>query len=91
MPNAPRFHSGRRAAVTAVVQADERRHALLWLAAFLLLSTALTAAEIRSEALTLGAVSQPLEAASAIPPDLVATSRSTSDPALVGAFGFDKD
>ncbi len=91
MLSAPRFHSGRRVAVAAVAQGDERRHTLLWLAAFLLFSSALAAAEIRSEALTLGAVSQRLEAASAIPPDLVVTSRSTSDPAPAWAFGFDKD
>jgi len=72
------------------VQGDERPHTLLWLAAFLLLSSALAAAEVRSEALTLGAVSQRLEAASAIPPLLV-TSRSTDDAAPAEAFGSDKD
>ncbi len=91
MPSAPRFDSRRSVSVAASSQHDDQRHTLLWFAAFLLLSTALAAAEIRSEALTLGAVSQPLEAASAIPPNLVVTSRSTSDPAPVGAFGFDKD
>ena len=63
----------------------------MWFAAFLMLSTALAAAEIRSEVLTLGAVSQRLEAASAIPPELVVTSQSTADPAPVWPFVFDKD
>ncbi len=88
MPSAVRLHSG-RVAVAATTQSVERRHTLLWLAAFLLLSGALAAAEIRSEALTLGAVSQPLQAASAIPPELVVTSRS--DPASAGALDFGKD
>jgi hypothetical protein len=91
MLSAPRFHSGRRVAVAARAQTDEGRHTALWLAGFLVLSSALAAAEIRSEALTVGVVSQRLEAATAIPPDLVVTSRSTADAASVGAFGFDKD
>ncbi len=88
MPSAIRFPSG-RAAVAAPAQSGDRRHALAWLAAFLLLSSVLAAAEIRSEALTLNAVSQPLQAASAIPPELVVTSRS--DRASSGAYGFDRD
>jgi hypothetical protein len=91
MPSAPRFHSRRSVSVVASSQRDDHRHTLLWLMAFLMLSSALAAAEIRSEVLTLGAVSQPLEAASAIPPELVVTSQSAADAAPVGPFVLNKD
>jgi hypothetical protein len=77
--------------LSASAQGNEGPRTLLWFAAFLLLSSALIGAEIRSEALTLGAASHRLEAASAIPPDLVVTSRSTADLGPAGAFSADKD
>lgn len=91
MVKAPRFRSDPRVAVVVATQLDKRPQpqTLLWLAAFLLLSSALVAAEIRSEASTLGAVSQRLQAAGAIPPQLVVTSRSATAP--VGAFDSDRD
>ena len=91
MPSMPRFLPGQRVAVAASAPRDERGYTLLWLAGFLVLSSALAAAEIRSEALTLGAASQRLEAATAIPPELVMTSRSTAEAATSRAFGLDKD
>jgi hypothetical protein len=91
MQKAIRLSPRRDAAVIAAASRDERRRALYWLAFSLLLSSVLAAAEIRSEALTVGALSSTADHAGAAQPALAPSSRSTTVAGSFAGVGYDKN
>ncbi len=87
MSSNSRDFSPRRAAVAALDFGDQRRGKYLWFAAFLLLTGALAGLEIRSEALTVGALPRAADATGAAEQTLVIPVVATA----VAVVGADRD
>ena len=86
MQSALRFYPGRRAAFAVQAAEDVRPRTLFWFAAFILLTIALGTLEIRSEALTVGALPRGSESGATQP-----RSYGPVVAATVVPIGQDKD